>query len=1681
MSRVALHFDDLKCVVPLPPEGAVLGRLPALGITDRLVSREHVRVCADPSDAFAVVVTQLGLRPSLVNGALLPRLASAKLRLGQSLLLVPTGRFSFTVRLLADAHATDTETETETATVALPERPTLLAPSVTLPVSVPSAPTSQAVAVAAATASQSQSRRHMSAFEAEVLHFASSLLGADDDVQRMLSERERQWLVTAAALLRKNLCSMLTTTADELRVCQAFFRALLTGESGVADDVLASDAWYWYTAQVSLRDRRAAQAAADAAGSPVSRGFSRTVGDVGSDDGDGSDSDAAAADKELLANVSALDDIDAVVDRASAAKVDVWWMDQARRRQSASLAPVAGAGAAAPPLAPSAELDAADQTTQHNDVAASDQAHSADSLATGVVSDYALVASERGQSRFLPTSARIANVDELRLIGSCRSTLLGLWTLGDISKRDDVEADAGADAHGAPPASEAAVFLPLRPYILVARAQARSNGIALVDSHGFVMASFVAPPLVIDGAVLFITDWRCVHWRGRCYVEVAPRGYVMLAPASDVDEATMTPLRGALTTGAAVNALDAAGELGDVAMRALAVAERGAKDAASKRFGFRARVAALSPAVLMVPSDASTVHYFAHVVGPDGARTSLLLMGERALLMRNFVHVGAVYTLSHLQVRRMFRGTARERFILASTDDTMLLTPPVGTDWPAAAPAATAWSTPAADEQQSCAGGTCVSQCITYRGCVSALLGRGVVELDGAVSLLLAHCQLLDQGLGIRVGALLVAHNVHVVEARGRVRALGVCALSHVAIVRHSPLNVAFVPPCRKSSPLLHLQPQQRVGFARFLWLFDVQRALSRKFPRHACTDAVLWGDVALNERGALARLLDAVRAPQLERQMYTEFLDHERACWLGERLDASGAPLLLDVRSLAASDGVRAARRAALDEARFVAQQLLRWQTMRLTNSAAAASATVRERRAGALATTVGGWRDALLIGQLVLGEPASGEPDEDDDVRDGDCCGRRLRMCDATGAIDVLVAGNRAVSIRDLGQIFLVERYSVIVEGVPHRVRPQSDAAAAATPRTPRLTPGAAAGGGEPGDRKAVRITLLLDDAAPTLIIGDLADPSLTAALPAGGRATPDDTPAAGGASTAVRGRSRLQALRARRSAFLAATLECARVAARGLSTQCVLCVVHSVAAVSASAFDAHVSIQLATRVNRTKLRFAGRAARWWHVVAPDSCVVVSSLVGDRVSADALVFTVCFDEQAAARGGPLARWNLAYGLNGGGAADELISAGDAVQFGAAAGDVVLALLDPRLSGARGVPVSLRAVLSLAAHDAVPAAVVARVHERQWMLAPDAGDAPWLRLELRDVDGPDFCAAWLPAHVFDAGALLPGAVIKLRGVVRAVVHDSLRLTGAACVTLASTSGSGARRRSNAAQLRVIVDNGELFRASLADVETCTIADFREQQRRGAAGAVATAMTPRSSVALAAERAAVYRVVATVAGVTSVRVVWQCRRCGRAIPNQCRADCSWPEFALRVVVLALIDDGTAPAAVRAVDEFAATLLQLDGDDVRVLRMACYTHGAVEWQGNKRHAVVNAAANTAWLDDLDSGTGQRANHGDGDVDVGEEAALAALAAANVGDLGAEPAKMRHPALALVARRASEASQRLRRVALFCRQLRTGAGGGAQASARDVQLFAHRIEHVDVHTEARQLLESMRSFG
>jgi hypothetical protein len=288
--QFALDFNGTQLNIPPWPDSLVLGRSAALAIGDLLVSRQHCRISAlpppppPPSDdshgAPRVSVTQLGLRSSMVAGSLLARGAHAHLSLGEQLVLVPPAKFVFTLVKVVDSALADVEIDDEPMSIVadldtrndVVDLPHSLPSLPTIALSLPPPPPTNADQQQSQQPpppppppppqqqQESQQRRHLSAFDAEVLHFAESLvLGADADDERALTDRERQWLVDAASTLRSNLGDLLVSDRQCMQMCQAFVRALLTGDSGVADAVLESRAWYWYTAQAALRDARAAR------------------------------------------------------------------------------------------------------------------------------------------------------------------------------------------------------------------------------------------------------------------------------------------------------------------------------------------------------------------------------------------------------------------------------------------------------------------------------------------------------------------------------------------------------------------------------------------------------------------------------------------------------------------------------------------------------------------------------------------------------------------------------------------------------------------------------------------------------------------------------------------------------------------------------------------------------------------------------------------------------------------------------------------------------------------------------------------------------------------------------------------------------------------------------------------------------------------------------------------------------------------------------------------------------------------------------------------------------------------------------------------------------------------------------------------------------------------------------
>jgi hypothetical protein len=359
---------------------------------------------------------------------------------------------------------------------------------------------------------------------------------------------------------------------------------------------------------------------------------------------------------------------------------------------------------------------------------------------------------------------------------------------------------------------------------------------------------------------------------------------------------------------------------------------------------------------------------------------------------------------------------------------------------------------------------------------------------------------------------------------------------------------------------------------------------------------------------------------------LYTEFLDHDRACWLGERVAARSRPLVLDVRSLFATDAYRTAFRAALDEGAVrctPAGALARHVPQRRRARRWCASASSRK-----LASVVACPRDAMLVGAAAA-----------------ECRRRRERAACATppaasrcAAARRLRASRSAISDKlfYLGEIFhLQSRACRTVLLLPlaaagrhsltrrrRRTRRQLRRALRASCR--RCAHGAhnAAAGQRPA----------------RLVVGDLLEASVVVS-----RDATQSTPAT----------RRLACGRADARVDIACS-SCDCVDACGWQRCCswrigggqgrvervrALCEVHDVGRRRLEVrLMPSVTVQFATRAARTTLRFAGDAAALAsRGCAANSCIVVTAVSERRLACvddDALVFSVCFDESAAVRG---------------------------------------------------------------------------------------------------------------------------------------------------------------------------------------------------------------------------------------------------------------------------------------------------------------------------------------------------------------------------------------------------------------------------------------------------------------
>ncbi|XP_068693359.1 CST complex subunit CTC1-like isoform X1 [Montipora foliosa] len=178
---------------------------------------------------------------------------------------------------------------------------------------------------------------------------------------------------------------------------------------------------------------------------------------------------------------------------------------------------------------------------------------------------------------------------------------------------------------------------------------------------------------------------------------------------------------------------------------------------------------------------------------------------------------------------------------------------------------------------------------MSYTGVVTKCVKpeAGVYELDGKIRLYVNHQPCSNLARGLRVGAELTVHNVHLCRKGKRVLGLSCCTQSTVRIVKFSPLVSPWKPfsPCE--SPLALLG--QNLTLADYVDLLEMCDKVLEKFsPLYRTSQLVAYSarkeNRARNESSVLEQLLSYVKSQSSSsvvpsRNIYDEFFEVPHKC----------------------------------------------------------------------------------------------------------------------------------------------------------------------------------------------------------------------------------------------------------------------------------------------------------------------------------------------------------------------------------------------------------------------------------------------------------------------------------------------------------------------------------------------------------------------------------------------------------------------------------------------------------------------------------------------------------------------------------------------------------------------------------------------------------------------------------
>ncbi|XP_043926804.1 CST complex subunit CTC1 [Protopterus annectens] len=187
---------------------------------------------------------------------------------------------------------------------------------------------------------------------------------------------------------------------------------------------------------------------------------------------------------------------------------------------------------------------------------------------------------------------------------------------------------------------------------------------------------------------------------------------------------------------------------------------------------------------------------------------------------------------------------------------------------------------------------TRVSKLLSYRGRITKVLNleAGLYELDGKVGLCVSYQPMLNGGRGLRPGASLELHDVHLLLKPSEYFPsimLGCCLQSSWKVTEFSNQSSAYQHFSTNSNLLIHLLFKYNLHLPHFLWVVYILESLTNRFcPSYLkklnllqCSNT---GKPGVAER-YLSPLLETLQLKKEKRDIYKEVLKDPHQCPLKE------------------------------------------------------------------------------------------------------------------------------------------------------------------------------------------------------------------------------------------------------------------------------------------------------------------------------------------------------------------------------------------------------------------------------------------------------------------------------------------------------------------------------------------------------------------------------------------------------------------------------------------------------------------------------------------------------------------------------------------------------------------------------------------------------------------------------